>query len=130
MNTYKTIKCVKGETYNRTRTVNPDTNVVVNKQVTKHDKEGNLYLTWSFDFTDITREQLMDIATRALVIDARPAFKKCDIADIDSWDNKMFIVKDMITKTRSKKSDADKIKDLLKGKTPEEIAAILASIGA
>lgn len=118
-------KAIKGETYNRSRTVDVDTLNVNVKHVTAH-KSGDYYLTWNFDFTDVTQEQLLDLATRSLVIDARPQFKNCPENEIDSWDDKTFKVADMLVKQRRGKSDAQKAADLFAKLSPEEQAAIMA----
>lgn len=118
----------QGETISRVTEIDPsDKNVVKNFNVTKH-QIGDFAITWFFDFTDVSREQLMLLATRSLVIDARPTFKKCPSDEIDNWDGKTFKVQSMLNKSRAKKSTADKVKNLLKDMTPEQIAAILSEV--
>lgn len=93
------MKIVKiGESTPRTTTVIND--VVTVNHVTKHNTLGQCAMAWHFDFAHIDRETLMRVATRALVIDARPVFKKCPQSTADDWNDREFNVGEMLTRQR------------------------------
>jgi len=119
----KTIPYTKeGESYERTVSVSGD--IVTRKHVTKH-KTGEVYLTWHFDFSGCTKDQILELASRAVVIGERPRFKVCPQAHIPEWDNKTFDVAAFCARERSKKSPLEKIQDALGMLSEEEKKALL-----
>lgn len=115
----------KGETESRTTQV--DKFIVTLHHVTQHKQLGDVVMDWSFDFEDVEPSKIMELASRSLVIDQRNAWKKLDkdTALTQGQTKQTFKVSDLIVKQKRGKSDAEKVRALMEGKTAEEIAAIL-----
>jgi len=114
-------KVMKDEKVSRTISVADD--VATIHHVTDHKQHGQLAITWRFDFHDVSRDELIKIATRALVIDARPKFKSYK-GDLDTiakeWDNKTFNVKELLTTGKRKLSPGERLQRFLDALPPEE----------
>ena len=87
--------------------------VIVNGDVstihhgTKQSKsEPEWQMTWLFDFKDISRDELIGLATKHLVIQHRLAFKKATNVKEGDWDNVVFSVREYLTRERRKVSQA------------------------
>lgn len=76
----------------------------VHPTVAPKDQGLRAQLTWHFDYTDVTREELVDIATRHLVIQKRTEFKNLD-APGQEWDGKSFSVREYLDTERRKPKD-------------------------
>ena len=107
---------IEGDTVTRTH-------VTLNKP-TKADYE----LTWAFDFSDVSRDELMTIASRAIVIALRPEFKEAPASELGAWDNRTFSVREYLDSERSKVDDSEKARRLLAKLTPEQREALLAAL--
>jgi len=119
----------QGETESRTCTVDGD--VVALHHVTQHgvgDAKKLVVCDWSFDFTGISSKQLRELASRSLVIDQRNAWKKLSEKDalVDSQTKQVFLVSDVLVKQRRGKTVAEKLSDLTKGMSAEQIASLIA----
>src|SRR5688572_26464295 len=67
-------------------------------------------LTWAFDFSGVSVDDLKRLATRGLVIDQRPKFKgEKDDKKLASWDNKTFSVKGLLAKERKRLTMEQKV---------------------
>lgn len=67
-------------------------------------------LDWTFDFTDVTHDELLLIASRDLVIKSRPVFKLLPASELSGWDEKVFSVREMLdTETRSTLTPEQKV---------------------
>lgn len=91
-----------------TKIVGSDTVEV--KHVTMNKPSNTHYaMKWSFDFSNVSREDLMKLATRALVIDQRPKFKdEKDSKKLETWDNRTFSVAKILAKERARVSAEEK----------------------
>lgn len=104
--------------------------VVTKQHVTlNHNTKADYQLTWRFNFEDVTREELLLVASRALVIALRPEFKQAATADLESWDNRTFLVREYLDSERAKVDDSEKARRLLSKLSPEQRASILAQLG-
>ena len=104
--------------------------VVTKRHVTlNHSTKADYQLTWLFDFEDVTREELLLVASRALVIALRPEFKQAVAADLGSWDHRTFFVREYLDSERAKVADSAKARRLFSKLSPEQRASILAQLG-
>lgn len=88
---------LKGEVISRNTIVDVDENTVLKQHVTFNKPTQSGYiLDWVFNFSDVSIKELMELASRDLVIKHRPAFKLCPKADLEPWDTKTFSVRDFL----------------------------------
>ena len=127
MSTHGTV-LTKGEQESRTTTTAGDK--VTLHHVTQHKGGKMVVMDWTFDFTDISKTKLMELASRSLVIDQRNAWKKLgEHAATDSKQTKQeFLVSDLLSKQKRGKSTTEKVADLVKDMSPEDIAELLKSV--
>lgn len=114
-----------GETYPRTDTLEGD--VMTCKHVTEH-KTGKMYLTWKLDYTDVTREQLIDLATRSVKIALRPQFKKVPTEQVSSWVARTFSVLEYLEREKSTASPMEKAERNIALLSDAEKAALLKKL--
>ncbi len=119
-------KVLKGEKVTRTTTV--DNDVVSTFHVTQHGTIGNVATTWHFNFDGIDRDELLILATRSLLIDARRDFKTLPENVAEQWDGQSFLVSDMLTKTRKTATPTKAAQNAWAKMSPEDREAFLASI--
>jgi len=79
------------------RSVTVEGTKVIRKHVTEHGRLGDVLLTWSFDFERVSHEDIMELASRAVLIGARPKFKKSSVVEAATWDNRVFSVADYLS---------------------------------
>ena len=114
----------KGESESRAVSVNGE--VVKLHHVTKTTK-GNMVCEWSFDFKDVSREELIKLASRSLVIDQRPPAKVSKKPE--EWASKEWRVRDLIdNKKRKSANPVEKAAKAL-GLSPEQIEELLKKEG-
>src|SRR3972149_5396048 len=96
-------------------------NVVTKQHVTlNHNTKADYQLTWKFDFEGISREELLLVASRALVIALRPEFKAASAAELESWDNRTFSVRGYLDSERAKIDDMEKARRAMRKLTSEQ----------
>lgn len=72
-------------------------------------KEGPYYQdTWTFDFKDVTRQELMILASRTLTIERQQKFRAAKVADLPSFKGLRTVVRTYLDSKRRRKSGADK----------------------
>lgn len=120
----KMTKVIDGNTYSRSVTI--EGNVVTRNHVTEH-KNGKYAGAWHFDFTDCTPDEIMELASRSVLIGSRPKFKASSAPE--EWGDKVFKVRDYIDGARTQKSDAEKLADLAGKMSKEELLKVLADAG-
>lgn len=105
------------------------------KHATVHPKlapattKRRIQFTWHFDFTDVTRAELMEIASRSLVITMRAPFKTLDEPRPEDWNDKTFNVREWLDTER--RQPADKVANAKKAfdkLSDEQKQAILAEL--
>ena len=90
-----------------------------------------IMLHWSFNFADVSRVELMELAARSLVITMRAPFKTLDAPVPTDWDFKQFDVREWID--NEKRKPVDKVAataKLVNSMTAAERAALLAQLTA
>lgn len=122
---------VEGETYPRTVSVDKDASTVTRAHVTRH-KSGDMHLTWTFDFSDVSESDLLELASRSVLIAYRNQFRNVDTSSIKAeWVNKTVDVQEFLSRERTRvaQTPAEKLASAVKKLTPEEIAEILKAQG-
>lgn len=113
-----------------------DGDVVTLQHQTVHPKLApretgeRISLTWHFDFTDVSRNELLELAARSLVITMRAPFKTLDAPSPSDWDDKTFDVREWID--NEKRKPADKLANARKAfqnLSEDEKAALLEQLG-
>lgn len=122
------MKIIKqGEKADRSVKVSGD--VVTRKHVTLNKATSAEYqLEWSFDFAEVTKEELMTLASRSIVIALRPEFKIALSAELPSWEAKTFSVREYLDSERATIPASDKVKRLLDKMSVEQRQAILSQL--
>ena len=122
------MKIVKqGEKADRSVSIKGD--LVTRQHVTLNKSTKSEYaLTWAFDFEGVTREELLTVASRAIVIALRPEFKVASASEIEAWDNRTFSVREYLDSERAKVDDVEKARRLLSKMTPEQKQRALAQM--
>lgn len=107
-----------------------DGNKVAVKHVTLNKPTDSHYeLNWTFDFEKVSREDLIRLATRGLVIDQRPKFKaEKDAKKLEAWDNKTFSVADLLAKERVRLSPVEKASKAVASLGADEQIALLQAL--
>lgn len=118
----------KGETESRSTTTVGDK--VTLHHVTEHSKDKPVVMDWTFDFTDISRVKLMELASRSLVIDCRNSWKKLKEVEAFKPDQtaQTFSVKELLNKQKRGKTVTEKVAGLVKGMSEAELSALIASV--
>lgn len=119
---------IKGETVSRYTNVDGDT--VHKHHVTMNKASASEYeMDWAFDFSGVTREELMVLASRDLVIKARPVFKSLPADALDEWDDRVFSVREILdTENRTTLSPDEKARRAVSKLTDEQKAALIAEL--
>lgn len=115
----------------RITTVNVSKSTVTKVHVTQHgkgDKATYHKMKWTFDFSDLTNEQLLEVASRDAVIKARPAFRDIPDKKIPEWDDKVFNVGEMLTRERQKLPPLEKAKQAVSNLSEDEREALLEEL--
>jgi len=109
------------------RTVVTTNSVVTLHHVTEHKALGQVVMDWGFDFEGVAPSKIMELAARSLVIDQRNTWKKLDAKEASSEEqtSQVFHVSDLLNKQRRGKSVAEKLADLTKGMSKEQVTALL-----
>jgi len=131
MSTIQDMQVKAGETVNRTKLISTDNQTVQLGNVSKNDTTGQNYkVDWTFDFSECSQEEILDLAGRSAVIAYRKHFRGVSEENIPEYAQLVIDVKeDVIASERAKKSPVDKVKTLLKGMTPEQLAQVLKDAG-
>jgi hypothetical protein len=118
-------KVAQGEQVSRTKRV--DGEQVIIHHVTEH-KTGRYETTWKFDYTGVSRQELMLQAARQHVIDQRPLFKKAKESELQEWDNKVFSIREYLDAERRTADPVARVKKGLDKLTEDERKQLLAEL--
>jgi hypothetical protein len=102
----------------------------VHPKLAPAESKTRIQLTWHFDFADVSREELMEIASRSLVITMRAPFKTLDAPTPEDWNDKTFDVREWLDTERRK--PADKVanaKKAFEGLTEDQKTDLLSKLG-
>ena len=99
-------------------------------RTTKHNAEAKGHeLTWSLNFENVTHEQLLELATRSVVIGIQRTFRT-EKGKPEDWNNRDFDVAEELSrsKQRAKVDPKEAARRLLAGMTEEERDEFLTQI--
>lgn len=121
-------KVSKNESYSRTAKVEGQ---IVRFQHNTLHKVSNVHylLNTAFDFTGVDAATILRLAGETLLIRWRTAFKDAETVD-DSADNQVVTVREMLKGRKPRMSKGEKAINLVASMTPEEQAALLATLQA
>jgi len=121
----------KDEQVPRTRTIDTEAKKVTLYNVSKNDKTGKNYkVNWTFDFSGVSDEQLLELASRSAVIAYRKHFRGVAEDSIPEYANQNIdVVSDILTHERKGLSAGDKAKKLFEKMNEEEKQAVLKELG-
>lgn len=121
-----------GKDETATRTINApqdgDAPVVRVSHTVKPDREATnrAQLVWEFDFSDVTRGELLELATRDVLIRKQAEWRKANNRDnADVWDNVTFRVRDILDETKKTADPTTKARNALAKLSPEERERLL-----
>lgn len=80
-------------------------------------------ITTIFDFSKVTHEQLLEMATKNRVIASRAKWRQLTKDDVNGTS---IDVAQQLTATRTKKTNMEKVDSLVKDMSEEEIAALIS----
>lgn len=84
---------------------------------------------WHFDFENVSRSELMELASRSLVITMRAPFKNLEKPEPADWNDARFKIREWIDEQKRKPQDkVAKARKALESLSDEEKKAILASL--
>ena len=77
----------------------------VHPKLAPTESKTRIQLTWRFDFKDVSRDELCEIASRSLVITMRAPFKTLDNPSPEEWNGKQFNVREWLDTERRQPAD-------------------------
>lgn len=81
---------------------------------------------WELDYSKVAMDKLLRLATRSIVIDLQREFRAAKAVDVKKlFTQKLDINVVLAERKRSKKTEAEKVADVFKGQTPEQVAALV-----
>jgi len=115
--------------------VKTDGDVVSMQHQTVHPKIApratgqRIMLHWTFDFANVSRLELLELAARSLVITFRAPFKTLDEPKVEDWDGKTFNVREWIDNEKRQPQDkVAKARKAFDGLSKEQIKELLADM--
>ena len=120
-----------GESVARTKHIDTEAKTVQLGNVSNNKTTGQNYkVDWTFDFSNCSEEEILDLAGRSAVIAYRKHFKEVTEAEIELFESRIIDVHDeVVAKERVKKSPVAQVKNLLEGLSDEQRKALLADLG-
>ncbi len=124
-------KILKGETANKSIVINGKVATATN--TAKGDKEDAVRyeMVWSFDFSKATQEQIMQLATRSLVIMQQAAWRADDTKNRtkdEKWHNVTFDVANIMANRRKAASPVEKAGTAINKLSDKEKAALIKKL--
>lgn len=117
-----------GEKMSKETTINGKKVIV---QCSTKNNKVDYVCHFELDYTGISEQQLLKLATRSLVIDLQREIRVAKVADAKKLFDQKLSVKDVLaTRKKQHKTEAEKAADLMKGKTKEEVDAMVAAAKA
>ncbi len=119
-----------GDTISRYTKV--DGNVVHKHHVTRNNPTKSAYeMDWYFDFENVNHDELLELASRDLVIKHRPQFKSAPADTLEGWGNKTFSVREFLDRERRNTlSPEEKVRNAVAKMSPEQKAKLIAELSA
>lgn len=104
--------------------------IVRNKVSTKHPQFGKMEASWERDYTEVSREELIALADRSVVIDLQAKARRVeDRKAFEAFGSEAFSVRDILDNRRQRKTEEEKLSDMLDKADPEKLKAALAAKG-
>lgn len=104
--------------------------IIKTKVTTKHPDFGKNVQVWERDYTDVTREELIQLADRSVVIDLQAKARRVkDSDEWQAWNNTSISIRDMLDNKPQRKSEEEKLDEMISKADPETLKAILAAKG-
>ena len=112
-----------------------DKTVIDGRQVevvrtTKHKADGQAFeMGWTLDFENVTDEQLLELATRSVVIGIQRKFRDAK-GKPDDWNGKTFDVAELLNESRKREKldPMEAARRLLAGMSEADREAVLAGL--
>lgn len=118
-------KLDKTEASNKSTTIMGDIVTVVHTVKPNEESQSRYELTWKYDYTNVTREELMRLATRPMVITKQGQWRGAkDRMNTEKWDNVTFVIRDLLDGAKKKADPVEKAKKALDA-LPEDVRAAL-----
>lgn len=95
----------------------------VHPVVAPKSKGQRIQLTWTFGYTGVTRKELIELATKTLVIAKRVPFKALDNPDPKDWNGAKFEVRTYLDEERRQPVDLPALVLASLQKLPADVAA-------
>ncbi len=91
------------------------------------EKDSARYnLTQTFDFDNVSNDEILTLATRSLRIDVQSVWRKdSDRMNAEKWQNRKWSVREMLDQTRQKTDPKTKVLNAIGKMTKDEKDAIL-----
>lgn len=120
-NTMTTIK--QGETVSRETYITGDLCKV--HRLTTHKTEGKLICKWDFDFTDVSKNELIKLAVRSLIIDQQRDIRAAKAKDTTPLCIGDINVREKLDNMRRGKTTLEKAESLMSSLSSEDIKALI-----
>ena len=120
-----------GEKVSRTKSIDLEGNRVTLFNVSKNDVTGKNYkVKWTFDFSNVSKEDLLELASRAAVIAYRKHFRGVEKGEIPRYKELVVDVqKEVVERERKPANPVEKVKKLMEGLGEEEKRKVLEELG-
>ena len=120
-----------GEKVSRTKSIDLEGKKVTLFNVSKHDGTGKNYkVKWTFDFFNVSQEDLLELASRAAVIAFRKHFRGVDKSEIPNYrELTIDVQREVVEKERKPANPVEKVKKLMEGLGEEEKRKLLEELG-
>ncbi len=92
------------EKHTRSTEVAGDVVTVVRTAKPNENSPVRFIVNWEFNFADVTANELRELSARALVIDVQRAFRAATDAQLETYGNRKFTVREMIDAAKTRKS--------------------------
>ena len=121
----------KGEQATLRTTVQGEKVTTVHTVKPNGESQDRFNLTWTFDFSKVTKEELQKLAERTLRIKMQSNWRKAkDRMDAEIWDNRTFSVREILDTGRKSADPVEKVTNLVEKMSPEEKRALLEQLQA
>lgn len=118
----RVLPVVEGNMVRATSTVKPD-----------EASQSRYVMVWMFDFTDVSREELLALCAKPLTIIAQRIWRASADRFADHWGTHTWSVRDLLDRERAARAPVDPRAAALKhakGMTPEALASFIADLEA
>lgn len=118
-------KLLHNEEFKRAVSIDEKKGIVTRKHVTESKSHGEVDCEWTFDFSKVTERELLEMASRSVLISYRPGFKKMNREDLEKNATQTIDVRTWIdSQGRSTKSAIEKVEAILPKLTKDELEQV------